>query len=314
MDTTMIPIDDIRAKQAKRVNEAYDLFGVNAVSDDKIIIAAFWKYASKSKKNKVRAREALDIIAGKRDSLVLHSVVKKYQYPSEHIKRDVERIFRTEDSMTFDDKDDIWRCVHCHWEIVANDENFGSCHCETLMPPEPDTKEVRKSIRHVHQENPHLHAATFIAALDATGYDITTAENRLQAQGAPMGTETERLHDLRLFPAYEKAYDSSDGSSSDDTESEGDSEDEKFIDDSLILNDSDIDDTSAPSSQRLPLQEVLFPELSDESYKIMTDSNGKLFYELLHGGSADEPLGPDNDPMLRPPEPFGAEEMEERDY
>ncbi|KAL8869533.1 MAG: hypothetical protein Q9174_004204 [Haloplaca sp. 1 TL-2023] len=31
--------------------------------------------------------------------------------------------------MTWDDTDRIWRCSQCHWEIEANNEDEGQCHC-----------------------------------------------------------------------------------------------------------------------------------------------------------------------------------------
>ena len=352
MDTTMIPIDDIRAKQAKGVNEAYELFGIDATGavSDQAVNAAYWQYASKSNEQKCRARKALSMIAQERRSPLLHSTVKNSQHFSEeiveivkfinaappakyeellkiekilhnpfqvkHMKRDVKNDSnRDEDSMAFDEKDNVWRCVHCHWEIVTDDKNIGRCHCEELLLSELDTKDinindkVREVIGRMYQKDPQISAMIFAAALLAAGHDITPIVHRLQAKGALVEWKPERLHDLGLVPAYEKAYDSSDDSSSDDTESEGDSEDQRFIDDRPILEVSDVDITSA-----LSLPGPQFPELLNKRYKVMTDNVGNFFYELLHGESSDGPLELDDDPMLTPAEHFGAGEKEERKY
>ena len=41
--------------------------------------------------------------------------------------------------MVWDDKDNVWRCTACMWEIEANSENEGHCHCivdrEVYPPP-----------------------------------------------------------------------------------------------------------------------------------------------------------------------------------
>lgn len=31
--------------------------------------------------------------------------------------------------MVWDDRDDVWRCTTCMWEVEANSENEGQCHC-----------------------------------------------------------------------------------------------------------------------------------------------------------------------------------------
>ena len=34
-----------------------------------------------------------------------------------------------EDTIAYDVKDGLWRCLECHWEIEANNETDGNCHC-----------------------------------------------------------------------------------------------------------------------------------------------------------------------------------------
>lgn len=34
-----------------------------------------------------------------------------------------------EDTVTFDENDGLWRCIYCHWEIEADNETDGNCHC-----------------------------------------------------------------------------------------------------------------------------------------------------------------------------------------
>lgn len=31
--------------------------------------------------------------------------------------------------MVWDDQDAIWRCIVCLWEVEANSEEEGHCHC-----------------------------------------------------------------------------------------------------------------------------------------------------------------------------------------
>ena len=33
------------------------------------------------------------------------------------------------DIITFDDVDGVWRCSECQWEIEADNETDGNCHC-----------------------------------------------------------------------------------------------------------------------------------------------------------------------------------------
>ena len=40
--------------------------------------------------------------------------------------------------MVWDDRDDVWRCTTCMWEVEANSENEGQCHCTVnpeVFPP-----------------------------------------------------------------------------------------------------------------------------------------------------------------------------------
>lgn len=34
-----------------------------------------------------------------------------------------------EDTLAWDEKDGLWRCVYCQWEIEADNETDGNCHC-----------------------------------------------------------------------------------------------------------------------------------------------------------------------------------------
>ncbi len=34
-----------------------------------------------------------------------------------------------EDDMTYDERDGLWRCMYCHWEVGAENETDGNCHC-----------------------------------------------------------------------------------------------------------------------------------------------------------------------------------------
>ena len=41
-----------------------------------------------------------------------------------------EDIKARRDIIIFDDKDGVWRCGECQWEIEADNETVGNCHCE----------------------------------------------------------------------------------------------------------------------------------------------------------------------------------------
>ena len=41
-----------------------------------------------------------------------------------------EEIKVRRDIIVFDDKDGVWRCSECQWEIEADNETDGNCHCE----------------------------------------------------------------------------------------------------------------------------------------------------------------------------------------
>lgn len=34
-----------------------------------------------------------------------------------------------EDSLTWDERDNLWRCFYCQWEVEAENETDGNCHC-----------------------------------------------------------------------------------------------------------------------------------------------------------------------------------------
>ena len=34
-----------------------------------------------------------------------------------------------EDTITFDEKEGLWRCIYCHWEVEADNDTDGNCHC-----------------------------------------------------------------------------------------------------------------------------------------------------------------------------------------
>ena len=34
-----------------------------------------------------------------------------------------------EDTMAFDEGDGLWRCIYCHWEVEADNDTDGNCHC-----------------------------------------------------------------------------------------------------------------------------------------------------------------------------------------
>ena len=34
-----------------------------------------------------------------------------------------------EDNIVFDERDGLWRCIYCHWEVEADNETDGNCHC-----------------------------------------------------------------------------------------------------------------------------------------------------------------------------------------
>ena len=34
-----------------------------------------------------------------------------------------------ENTIAFDDTDGLWRCTDCHWEVEADNETDGNCHC-----------------------------------------------------------------------------------------------------------------------------------------------------------------------------------------
>ena len=34
-----------------------------------------------------------------------------------------------EDTIAFDEGEGLWRCIHCHWEVEADNDADGNCHC-----------------------------------------------------------------------------------------------------------------------------------------------------------------------------------------
>ncbi|KAL8791997.1 MAG: hypothetical protein Q9195_005415 [Heterodermia aff. obscurata] len=132
--------------------------------------------------------------------------------------------------MVWDDRDEVWRCTTCNWEVEANSENEGQCHCTA----DPDVN------------NPsHLPPFFFTTSvvymnnLKQTQEFIPTAEltnPRAFMRSPPHWSRPAvmkrlvRPIELLYYPEYEPA--DSDSSGEESVDEEPDSEDEWAIDDS----------------------------------------------------------------------------------
>lgn len=117
-----------------------------------------------------------------------------------------------EDLVVFDERDKIWRCINCQWEIEADDEANGYCQCridENLSGKSSELLNVS---------------------------DVLSGSRELRRKP---------LVNVYINSDYGPA--DSDSSFSDSSESEPDSSDEQFLDDGDIVVSVDSDPPPAPT-------------------------------------------------------------------
>ena len=106
-----------------------------------------------------------------------------------------------DDTIAFDEGDKIWRCVSCMWEVEADNESDGNCHC---LNDKGETHSIDLSGYHDYEP-----ADSCSSEDDSTDSESNSDDERLiddtevSIDGIPADTTTEPVNLAALYPARE---------------------------------------------------------------------------------------------------------------